>query len=509
MIIKKPTVWLILLTLLLLSNGLYCKVLILPFKTDQDLNKSYYWLSRAISFYLSTQLNSIEINSFTDSEVTKIIYENSLNFPYRFTKASAIRIGLENNADKIIWGKIIISKDKDTNGNITIRSYIIDLISFKQQYLPIIKSNVENISLVQKELFNAVTKRLEVNPNIENQNIIEFDNQSYELFIKSLLSNNDSERKNLLNNSLNLIKQNNGIESSIDLINFELAKVYFKEGKLNSVESYLNKIGPKSIIWKNKLFLKALLDSDIEDLSNAIKKFLSLKKQKSFNKIIDNNLGVLYIKTENFALAERFLLDALTKKKSITVYNNLFNLYLKWSDKEKIKSKLIEVLNVFPKNLNYISLLHHFIKQDVNKEILLSVFNNFLEDKLIIDYYKLELQLVFINPFDISTSNEISKRNKKNNIFRSRNLKNNKNLVIEDHLQNLYSNLFNYDTHLALSALYKDKKQFRKAEMYAIFADFLHRSKRSINNLIKIYKVLGKSSKVNELNIVLTGFESE
>ncbi len=508
MINKKLTVWLIVFTLLFLSSGLFCKVLILPFKTEKDLNKSYYWLSRAISFYLSTQLNSININSFTDAEVTKIIYENSINFPYRFTKASAIRIGLVNNADKIIWGKIIISKDKDTNANITIQSYIIDPISFKQQYLPIIKSKVKNISLVQQELLNAVTKKIEINPGTENQNIIKFDNQSYELFIKSLLSNNDSEKKNLLKNSLNLLKQNKGIESSIDLINFELAKVYFKEGKLDIVDTYLNKIGPKSIIWKNKLFLKALLDLDKEDFNNAIKKFLNLKEQKSFDKIIDNNLGVLYIKTEEFAPAERFLLDALAKKQNITVYNNLLNLYLKGADQKKTKRKLVEVLNIFPKNINYISLLHHFIRQDVNKEILLSVFNNFLENKHIVDYYKLELPLEFINPFDISINNGISKSNM-NNIFHSRNLKNDKNLTIEDHLQNLYSNLFNYETHLFLSVLYKDKKQFRKAEMHAAFAVFLHRSKRSINNLIKIYKVLGNSLKVDELNVILTGFKSE
>ncbi len=471
---------------ILLSSFNFSKVLVLPFRIDKNMDKSHFWFSKAFSFYLSIKLNSINIDTFTDAKVSNIINENSINFPYRFTKASAIKIGLSNNASEIIWGEIKSSKTKSTDAIITIRPYIIDIMSFKQQYLPILKSKVKNLSLIQHELFNSIIKKINPSFNINDKKILSINNQSYELLIKSLLTNNFNEKEHLLKNALNLIGDKD-LNQYSDLIKFELSSLYFNRDDFNISKEYLDKISIKSIISKNKLLLSGLLDFKNNNYNNAIKKFLELKKQNSFKNIIDNNLGVLYIKNDEFSKAETFLNKSINQNKTKISFNNILNLYLRGTDLEKLKAKTIETLSIFPKDTNSISLLYNFIKKNKNKASLLAVFNDFIDEDNVIDYYKLEIKLELINPFS-------NKFNKKSDKLK----KSIEALTIEDCLLNLENYPFDYKTHYTISKLYIKSKQFRKAELYGISALFLNKSALTISNMIDLYKLLGNSSKIRE-----------
>jgi len=471
---------------ILLSSFNFPKVLVLPFRIDKNMDKSHFWFSKAFSFYLSIKLNSINIDTFTDAKVSNIINANSINFPYRFTKASAIKIGLRNNASKIIWGEIKSSKTKNTDAIITIRPYIINIKSFKQQYLPIIKSKIKNLSLIQHELFNSIIKKVQPSYDINNNEILSINNQSYELLIKSLLTNNFNEKKHLLKNALNLIT-NKDQNQYIELIRFELSSLFFNRDDFNTSNKYLERISKESIISKNKRFLSGMLDFKNNKYNIAINKFLELKKQNSFKNIIDNNLGVLYIKNGAFSKAETFLNKAIKMNMTKTSFNNILNLYLRGTDLVKLKAKTIEALSMFPKDINYISLLYHFINKNKYKDTLLTVFNDFIDKENIIDYYKLEIKLELFNPFS-NTFHKISDNLKKNI----------ETLTIEDCFFNLENYPFDYKTHYTISKLYIKSKQFRKAELYGISALFLNKSALTINNMIDLYKLLGNYSKVRE-----------
>ena len=491
--------------LLFLKINIFCNILILPFKTKNNTDKSYYWLSNALSFYVSTQLNSFNIRAYTEAEITNLMHLNAIKFPYRFTKASAIKIGLNNNATKIIWGSINILKQRRANAEITVFAYIIDLKTLKQEYLPGIRGAVKNIAFVQSELLNSIIKKIEPDINISSKNNFQFNNQSYELFIKSLLSRNITEKKHLLKNTLNIIKNDNTStnNTSSDLVNFELALIYFNEGKYSDSNNYLNEINSESVFIKKKNFLKALICANNEDFKNAIDIFLGLKEQNIFTDIIDNNLGVLYIKNGDYSKAETYLLKAINKNQKIISYNNILNLYLKTSAHKKIKRKTIESLNLYPKNTKYISILYYFINKNKNYKILKPVFNEYIANDSMIDYYKLEFKLQLLNPFSISIKNIGEQSCKRNSIFENINILETKSITFDNYMQNLEANPFDYKQHLLLSNKYKEKKQFRKAEIYAITAMFLNKSYDTIMNLVDIYKLLGDSDKAKKLlNII-------
>jgi len=497
---NKKFFWLLFI-LLFLKINIFGNILILPFKTKKNTDKSYYWLSNALSFYVSTQLNSLNIRAYTEAEITSLMHLNAIKFPYRFTKASAIKIGLDNNATKIIWGSINILKQKKSNAEITIFAYIIDLKTLKQEYLPVIRGAVKNIAFVQSELLNSIMKKIEPDIDISLKNNFQFNNQSYELFIKSLLSRNITEKKHLLKNTLNIIKNDNksNNNTSSDLVNFELALIYFDEGKYSDSNNYLNEINSESVFIKKKSFLKALIYANNEDFTNAIDIFSGLKEQNVFTDIIDNNLGVLYIKKGDYSKAETYLLKTINRNQKIIFYNNLLNLYLKTSAHKKMKEKIIEALSLYPKNTKYISVLYHFINKNKNHKILTPVFNEYIANDSTIDYYKLEFKLKLLNPFSISIKNIGEQSYKRNSIFENINILETKSSAFDNYLQNLEANPFDYKRHLLLSNKYKEKKQFRKAEIYAITAMFLNKSYDTTMNLVDIYNLLGDSDKATNL----------
>jgi len=488
----------VLLIFLIFCNVIFAKVLVLPFKTVKNVDKSYFWLSNALSFYISTQLNSLNIRAFTEAEITNIMNTNSINYPYRLTKASAIKIGLKNQAKKIIWGSIKITKKNNIDTLITIHSSIIDTIKLKQDFLPIIRGEIKNISLIQKTLLDSIIGKLLKKPRIKKPDL-SFDNQSYELFIKSLLTPNPLEKKNLLINALDIIKR--GGFNGIDLINFELAVYFFDKGKLDEAQNYLKSIPIDSNILNRKLFLESLILAKKEKFEDSIKNLTLLRKKSSFYNCIDNNIGVLYIKIGNYKQAEEYLLNSLKSGKNQIVYDNLLNLYLKTEDKEKIKDINIKLLNSFPKNIDYISLFDYLINNDKNKKELKIVFNDYLPKTGIIDYYKLEFKLNFLNPFSFSSDNTILSSYKSTLNFNEEKNNSQNNKSIEDFLQELDTAPFNYVKHLAISKKHLKIKQFRKAELYAISTVFLKSSIITLNNLIEIYKTIGDNKKLKNIKM--------
>jgi predicted negative regulator of RcsB-dependent stress response len=486
---KIVLIFLVIFIFLKIANA---RVLVLPFKTVKDVNKSYFWLSNALSFYVSTQLNSINIRAFTEAEITNIMNTKSISYPYRLTKASAIKIGLINHADKIIWGSIKISDSNKSKSEITVHSSIIDTETLKQSFLPVIRGEIKHISLIQDTLFNSIIKKLAPeNKNIKNIEL-DFNNQSYELFIKSLLTKNISDKKHLLINALDLVK--NKKDNGAALINFELAVLLFEEGKYENAIKYLNAISVNSSINNRKFFLKSLIYAYQDRVEDAIDSFLKLRNNSNFESCIDNNLGVLCIKSGYFNKAERFLLKSIKNHGNTLTYNNLLNLYLKISDKTKIKKNIVKLLNYFPKNIKYISLLYYMVIIDKNKNELLSVFKDYFDENDLIDYFKLEFKLKYSNPFSVSNKNSIISNYKFDLQIQAGSKQSN-----DDLFQNMDINPFNYKNHILISKNYIETKQFRKAELYAISAFFLEDSNSNLQNLIDVYKTIGNKNKLKEL----------
>lgn len=204
-------------------------VLVLPFKVTSTREKAHQWLGRAVSYYVTSGLQHNALPVLSDQHAASILEMNHIMFPYHITKASVIRLARENRLDRVIWGEIILeggtSNITDTS-LIQLRSFIIDPDDFSQQYLPLIKGTINDLYKIKNELLTSIVKIL--NPGEEEVNGIRYpqfnlNQRGYEFFVKSLLIKDPSKRIQLLEKARKASKENNS-----DILNFELAKLYFK-----------------------------------------------------------------------------------------------------------------------------------------------------------------------------------------------------------------------------------------------------------------------------------------
>jgi len=204
-------------------------LLVLPFKVTSHQEMAHQWLGRAVSYYLTSGLEHNALPVLSDQQAAAILEMNHIMFPYHITKASVIRLARENRLGRIVWGEIIL--DDDTHpftgqSPIRLRSFIIDADDLSQQYLPLITGNINDLFQIKNELLTSIVKKL--NPGEQEVNSIHYPRfnlnyRGYELFVKSLLTNDLSKRIQLLEKARIGNKEKNS-----RILNFELAKLYFK-----------------------------------------------------------------------------------------------------------------------------------------------------------------------------------------------------------------------------------------------------------------------------------------
>ncbi len=204
-------------------------VLVLPFKVIPVQEKAHHWLGRAVSFYLTSGLQQNAVPVLPDQHAASILEMNHIKFPYNITKASVIRLARENQLDRVIWGEIILGGDTSNvteKSLIQLRSFIIDPEDFSQKYLPLIEGNINDLYKIKSELLTAIVKTL--NAGEQEVNSIRYpqfnlNHRGYEIFVKSLLIKEPIKRIQLLVKARKASKEKNS-----DILNFELAKLYFK-----------------------------------------------------------------------------------------------------------------------------------------------------------------------------------------------------------------------------------------------------------------------------------------
>jgi hypothetical protein len=204
-------------------------VLVLPFKVTSTREKAHQWLGRAVSYYVTSGLRHNALPVLPDQHAASILEMNHIMFPYHITKASVIRLARENRLDRVIWGEIILEGDTSNitdKSLIQLRAFIIDPDDFSQQYLPLIKGTINDLYKIKNELLTSIVKTL--NPGEEEVNGIRYpqfnlNQRGYEFFVKSLLIKDPSKRIQLLEKARKASKEKNS-----HILNFELAKLYFK-----------------------------------------------------------------------------------------------------------------------------------------------------------------------------------------------------------------------------------------------------------------------------------------
>ena len=145
-----------LITCFLGAADLTAQIMVLPLRVDTNNHTSYQWLGKAISYYLISglQLNSLPVTD--EEEIQLILNRNLIRFPFDITKATAMVLARENQADRLLWGEILYS-DKSSS-QIAVKLSLIDIKGRMQKHLPVLKGNLNNIYQIQEELLKEVIK---------------------------------------------------------------------------------------------------------------------------------------------------------------------------------------------------------------------------------------------------------------------------------------------------------------------------------------------------------------
>jgi tetratricopeptide (TPR) repeat protein len=299
---------------LLLAVGLAAKTIVLPLAVDTQSHASFQWLGKAVSFYLIAGLSQNSLAVSDDEEVQLLLNRNLIRFPFAVTKATAMVLASESQADRLLWGKISYSDKKSSQ--IQVQLFLIDIKEQTQKQLPLTKGNLSDIYRIQAEALKSVVKALVGGTQETFLPQLNLTLPEYERFIKSLLLG-DPDKK------LELLLPVSGKDSRSDFVNFEAAKIFLGKRDLPKSESYLDRVADTLPFKDKKEFLLALLNFLNGDAELALNRFIQLQRRNAYAVATHNNLGVIYLGKGDFPTAEKCLRYALYLEKDPEIYFNL------------------------------------------------------------------------------------------------------------------------------------------------------------------------------------------
>ncbi len=228
------------------GSALVGQTVVFPFKVSLEGAKGHQWLGRAVSYYVTTGLALNGAGVIPDNEVVDVLIENKIVFPYSMSKATALKLAITAGADKLVWGEILpYSEDMSI---LKVSAFVLDLKNYSQEYLPFFKGDIDALYQVQEELLKSVLQVPQVLEKRPNDEIrypeFRLKNHNYEVFIKSLLVTDVSQKVKMLEN---VFQQ----EQSSDFLNIELAESYLQKGNAEKTSFYLDKVSD-DVLFKDQ-----------------------------------------------------------------------------------------------------------------------------------------------------------------------------------------------------------------------------------------------------------------
>jgi Flp pilus assembly protein TadD len=461
--------------LLLLATALAAKTMVLPLAVDVQNHASFQWLGKAVSFYLIAGLgqNGLPVSD----EVQALLNRNLVRFPFGITKATAMVLAGESQADLLLWGKILYSDKK--SAQMQVQLFLINIAERTQRQLPLVKGNFVDIYRLQEELLKEVVRAVggdfrEVAAPKLNLTLPE-----YEKLIKSLLLS-DADKK------LELLLPAAGNESRSDFVNFELAKAFLEKRDPARCRVYLQRVADSPFFRDKKEFLLALADFYAGDADAALARFLPLQRRNVYPVPTHNNLGVIYLKRGDFDLAEKCLRYALFLQKDPRIQANLVLLLRAMGRSGPDLQELTEALRRFPEDASLLRLFVSFLAA-ADEDALGQAFRNYA-DLPLLEETAAPVEPQLMNPFAlIAQTVEAAPGNpiyvEARNLF----LENDFDGAMQKAEEAMEGNPFEPENHHLLALLYLQKKQLDQAGLYSRSALFLA---ANLDNYLLRLKVL-------------------
>jgi len=450
--------------LLLLASGLAAKTLVLPLAVDIRNHASFQWLGKAVSFYLIAGLGLNDLPVSDEEEIQSILNRNLVRFPFGITKATAMVLAGESQADLLLWGQILNSDKK--SAQMQVQLYLIDIREKKQRQLPLVKGNFVDIYRLQEELLRNVVRAIGGELHAVAMPQLDLTLPEYEKFIKSLLLS-DPDKK------LELLLPAAGSDSRSAFVNFELAKAFLEKRDPGACRAHLQLVADSPFFRDKKDFLLAMADFYAGDADAALNRFIALQRRNVYPVPTHDNLGVIYLGRGNFPLAEKCLRYALFLQKDPRIQANLVLLLQAMGRSGPALQELTSALRLFPEDARLLRLFVSFLAAAEDRDALGQAFGNYAGLPLA-EENAAPVEPQLLNPFAIGTpAAEAAPGDpiyvEARNLF----LENDFDGAMQKAEEAMEGNPFESENHHLLALLYLQKKQLAQAEIYAQSALFL------------------------------------
>jgi tetratricopeptide (TPR) repeat protein len=461
------------------AAGLSAQIMVLPLKVDTQNHASHQWLGKAFSYYLLSGLFLNDLPVVDHEEVQFVLNRNQVRFPFEITKATAMVLARENQADRLLWGEILYSIK--SSSQISIRVFLIDVKEGTQKHLPVLNGNLNNIYQIQEELLKEVIKVIAKEKTEIRFPELNMSLPDYEKFIKSLLLTDAGKKLDLL---LPIAEKS----QRSDFVNFELAKIYLDKSDFDHSASCLNRISADPLFTDKKDFLSALVNFASGNADSALNQFIRLQQRNVYAVATNNNLGVIYQQKNDFPYAEKCLRYALYLKRDPEISSNLVRLLQAMGQGDRAAEELNRALQLFPGDEKLLKQFSVLLSASPNRESLAQAFRNFVplapqnEDSppappLLKNPFQARSSpgaLLDGNPFYIEARN----------LF----LENDFSGALQKVEEAMEVNPFAHENHHLLGLLYLQKQNYPQAEIFAQSALFLKENLDNYLLQIKIYQ---------------------
>ncbi len=468
-----------LLTAVCCASLLTAQIMVLPLQVDTQDHASFQWLGKALAYYLLSGLMLNGVPAIEHEEAQLVLNRNQVRFPFELTKATAITLAGENQANQLLGGEILYSSK--SSSQIAIKVYLIDVRERQQKHLPMLKGNLKNIYQIQAELLREVLKVLAPEKSDIRFPDLNLALPDYEKFIKSLLVTDPGKKLDLLQS----VREANGHS---DFLNIELAKVRLEKNDLAGSEAALKRVRGDSLFRDQKEFLSALVNFASGYIDVALNQFIRLQRQNVYAMATNNNLGAIYLQKGDYATAEKCLQYALYLKKDPEIFSNLVILFQFMGQSNRAAEELNRALQLFPGDEKLLRLFSAFLAASDNRDTLAQAFRNLLPP-LPQGVEAMSMQPLLKNPFQISPGAGVQADG--NPFFieaRSLFLENDSSGAMQKAEEAMEVNPFQHETHHLLAMLFLQKQDYAQAEIYAESAIFLKETPGNFLLLTKIHQ---------------------
>lgn len=474
------------------SSTATARTMVIPFKVTPADDAAHQWLGRAVSYYLTYGLELNGVDAIPDRMTEAVLETNHIRFPYNVTKASILRLARRYNAGRVIWGEVSANGGNETE--LQVKAFVIDLDGFSQKYLPLLKGKPGELYGIQEELLKHVSKTIAPGKIIQLP-AFDFNHRTFELLVKSLLLTDKTKRIELIEKAI----RSDGEKRSAHL-ELELAKVHSINDNMKETAAIIEKLENKrlpGLLDAQRNFLKARLFYHKGEPDKAVQLFKELARAHGFAFEANHNLGVIYTEKEEWDTAAGYFRGALEHRSDPETWLNLIQALVSGEEWQKAATHVVEALKRFPAREDLRQWFSLVLSQSGESELLASVFELYIQDFYVSEETP-EAKPKLKSPFNVHLVLPVPPPDENNETTQS--TKNNDIAASIEQLQDLLAiNPFISDYYRNLSILYLENKEFYRAERHAMAALFLEKTKPNLDQLIKVYRLLGKNKKANAL----------